>query len=227
MVSVPVSEIFTSIQGEGRYAGERHLFVRFHGCNINCPVCDEALKKANHYSMDSLFEAVDFSLAGDAPHQMIALTGGEPLLHANAIAALLVHISFSGRVLLETNGTLFSEAALLRDACHVFSMDYKLSSVWDVPSQEIAHEAFLPLLRAETDYIKIVVSQDLDEEEYMRALNMIASRAPGVPVYLHPYESNNQEQITVEKIKNLHKRGIAIVDAIYALPRVQRVWRVR
>src|SRR6185503_14526743 len=35
-----LSEIFVSHQGEGARAGEKHLFVRFAGCNIRCRYCD-------------------------------------------------------------------------------------------------------------------------------------------------------------------------------------------
>ncbi|MBN1405468.1 MAG: 7-carboxy-7-deazaguanine synthase QueE, partial [Candidatus Omnitrophica bacterium] len=35
-----VLEIFSSIQGEGIYVGERQIFIRFAGCNLNCVYCD-------------------------------------------------------------------------------------------------------------------------------------------------------------------------------------------
>ena len=35
-----LSEIFSSVQGEGPYVGERHLFVRFCGCHRDCIFCD-------------------------------------------------------------------------------------------------------------------------------------------------------------------------------------------
>ena len=35
-----VVEIFTSINGEGRRAGQLAVFVRFQRCNLQCAYCD-------------------------------------------------------------------------------------------------------------------------------------------------------------------------------------------
>ena len=41
-----ISEIFSSLQGEGTHVGERHIFIRFEECNIHCTYCDELGKPA-------------------------------------------------------------------------------------------------------------------------------------------------------------------------------------
>ena len=35
-----VNEIFYSLQGEGYYTGTPEVFLRFAGCNRQCPFCD-------------------------------------------------------------------------------------------------------------------------------------------------------------------------------------------
>ena len=51
-----VVEIFDSMQGEGEYMGIMCTFVRFAGCNLSCPFCDEAKKysKAKEMSIEKI-----------------------------------------------------------------------------------------------------------------------------------------------------------------------------
>lgn len=46
-VDFPIVEIFDSIEGEGKRAGEMSIFIRLAGCNLRCRWCDTlySLKK--------------------------------------------------------------------------------------------------------------------------------------------------------------------------------------
>ena len=75
--STKIREIFTSIQGEGPYVGEKQLFIRFCKCNLACNYCDTdfRIEKAKSYSTSELKDVI---LKSDA--ETLSLTGGEPLL---------------------------------------------------------------------------------------------------------------------------------------------------
>src|SRR5690242_20549042 len=78
--SVPVSETFWSIQGEGKLAGVPSLFIRLSGCNLRCRWCDTPYASwepaGGMRSIDSLIE-----LARSRPEIGHAvLTGGEPMM---------------------------------------------------------------------------------------------------------------------------------------------------
>ena len=61
---VYIKEIFTSIQGEGLYVGEKQIFVRFCKCNLACRYCDTdfSLKKKKKYLDSELFDFIYISL---------------------------------------------------------------------------------------------------------------------------------------------------------------------
>ena len=45
-MKAPIIEIFSSFQGEGLLIGERQIFVRFAGCNLDCNYCDTKNSKS-------------------------------------------------------------------------------------------------------------------------------------------------------------------------------------
>jgi 7-carboxy-7-deazaguanine synthase len=102
-VSLPVHEVFASIQGESTYAGLPCAFLRLSGCNLACAWCDtaHAAESFTPYSLDAALAALTaFGLP------LVELTGGEPLLcpEIPVLAARL--LSAGHRVLVETNGSL-------------------------------------------------------------------------------------------------------------------------
>lgn len=83
LLSWPVAEIFTSINGEGPKAGRLAAFIRFPQCNLSCSFCDTAWANAADCptTTESLSDLVSFVSASGA--ECITLTGGEPLLQDN------------------------------------------------------------------------------------------------------------------------------------------------
>jgi len=100
-----INEIFYSIQGEGKYTGTPTVFIRFSGCNMNCPFCDtdhSAYKKmnANEITKEVL------RLTERSPFINVTLTGGEPAMQADEHLVNTIKFEHHGLVTVETNGTL-------------------------------------------------------------------------------------------------------------------------
>src|SRR5262245_34889475 len=126
-----LTEMFSSVQGEGPYVGIRQVFVRFYGCHRRCAYCDSpetvtawqpAGFKPEKFRVERTPVRRDFeeqtnpitvlhllSLIQqmDRPHvhESVAFTGGEPLLHAGFLRELLPQVEHLGlRTYLETAG---------------------------------------------------------------------------------------------------------------------------
>ena len=81
-VKAEVSDIFSSVQGEGIFVGAKQIFVRFRQCNLACSFCDEPWQKeAKSYSSLELMTEVKYLDLNKGPHHSISLTGGEPLMY--------------------------------------------------------------------------------------------------------------------------------------------------
>jgi 7-carboxy-7-deazaguanine synthase len=117
-----VTEIFRSIQGESTYAGLPCIFVRLTGCNLRCTWCDTAyaFHGGTRMSLDDVIARVR-ELSGPvsapgapmpAPYAekeilLVELTGGEPLLQADAVGLAERLTAENYTVLVETSGERF------------------------------------------------------------------------------------------------------------------------
>lgn len=73
-----VNEIFYSLQAEGKNAGTPAVFVRFAGCNLQCPFCDTNHEPFVEMTKDEIEERVrELDPSGEA---IVVITGGEPTL---------------------------------------------------------------------------------------------------------------------------------------------------
>lgn len=101
-----VNEIFYSLQGEGYHAGRPAVFVRFSGCNLQCPFCDTQHEAGTEMGEQEIVAAAKLL----TPHSsllppLLVITGGEPALQLTASLVEALH-AVGERVAVETNGTL-------------------------------------------------------------------------------------------------------------------------
>lgn len=107
VVSGPVLDIhstFFSIQGEGPFVGQPAFFIRFAGCNLQCPQCD------TEYDFGREKMTIDYvmHLMEHIPEKsLVVITGGEPFRQPEALAELCYELlDREFRIQIETNGTL-------------------------------------------------------------------------------------------------------------------------
>lgn len=144
--SIPLLELFPSIQGEGSYFGEPQVFVRLAGCPLRCRWCDtaeswsfpgpEAPRSAELWLGGIPTEEVP-AWAGAAEvlghlgrldptgRRTVSITGGEPLMWPEALLALRGVLPYR-RLHLETSGAFPRSLAKVADAFDHLSVDLKL-----------------------------------------------------------------------------------------------------
>lgn len=102
-VSLKISEIFFSLQGETARAGLPTVFVRLTGCPLRCVWCDTAYAFSGGQRM-----ALPEILAEVARHaaRWVCVTGGEPLAQKACLPLLSALCDAGYSVSLETSGSL-------------------------------------------------------------------------------------------------------------------------
>ena len=202
-------EIFSAIQGEGIYVGERQLFVRLGGCNLQCVYCDQPetldataipryrveqhAGKRNFVWRDNMATVADVVEAVeklDQPrglHRTVSITGGEPLLQASGLRALLPILRECGyRIYCDTNGMLPQHAAKVADSIDVVAMDVKLPSSTGEPPFWKEHAEFLKVFEPSQVFVKVVVDENFTWEEIEHVCRVIAGRNENIPLILQP-----------------------------------------
>ena len=164
-----IKEIFTSIQGEGIYTGQKQIFVRFAKCNLNCKYCDTAFMSGKSYSCESLYNEIK-----DNTCNIISFTGGEPLMEADFLKEFLstYKTRLNKKIYLETNGTLYNKLDEIIDYIDIISMDIKLKSATGQENRFSDNEKFLEIANKKEVFIKIVFDKNIQKDEIKKALNL-------------------------------------------------------
>lgn len=112
---LPVTEVFSSVQGEGRWAGYPAVFIRLAYCNLGCIWCDtrytwdEAkLDLGTRLTTTQVAERARGLIENVERVPHVVITGGEPMLHQVRLPQLidqLMKVGFSFFEM-ETNATI-------------------------------------------------------------------------------------------------------------------------
>ena len=229
-----ISEIFSSLQGEGPYLGVPQIFVRFGRCNMHCGYCDELDKmQSGAYEvlpMDTLLEKISVFEKNKGPHHSVSLTGGEPLFYAPFLRTFLPELKKRGfMTYLETNGTLPGALASVIEHCDIVAMDMKPPSstgdraFWD------EHEAFLKISSQKDVFVKVVVTPETKGEEIRICAEIVARSNPKSSFIFQPL--SDPFGINSRSLELIEKEFLSIarahLDDVRVIPQMHKIWGVR
>ncbi|MBU0761826.1 MAG: 7-carboxy-7-deazaguanine synthase QueE [Candidatus Altiarchaeota archaeon] len=199
-----ISEIFASIQGEGRYVGKPQVFVRFTGCNLRCNWCDTKHAWSGGKDMDldeAMKEITSYNIAS------VCITGGEPLFQVMEAQTLVRELKKKGyEIVLETNGTLYD--------CEIFETVDCVSMDMKPPSSGVKSDESLLKHLKQKDQIKIVV-KDRNDLEF--AKNIIGKTK--VITYLMPEGGKSIKWVVDEVIAS--KLDVRVLPQLHKLMRIK------
>lgn len=225
-----VTEIFQSIQGEGKYTGCAQVFVRFFGCNMHCVWCDtphaigDTTPHYREYGLEDLMTEVR-SLWPDC--HSVSLTGGEPLVQKDFLKMFLTSLKKEGmKTYLETNGILNGALAEVIDGVDIVAMDLKLPSSTKCRPYWEEHAAFLRVARQKEVFIKAVISSGTHKEDVAHAVELVARVDPEILLVLQPnyFERKNG---AMDRCLDYQDYCRQYLPDVKVMPQMHKVWKIR
>ncbi len=230
-IDAPIIEIFSTFQGEGSFIGQRQIFVRFAGCNLNCSYCDtnnsKSIKSGKMMSVDDVLAEIDKIKTPDC--DTLSFTGGEPSLYPEFINQLASKTNL--KILLESNGTLPDNIDSM-ERLDIVSMDIKLPEHLDgqyserfldneIQSLNLLIEKSIPV------YCKIVVLPTTETNTIKKVIEKLKDKTVG------DFKIIIQPSSPIEKWKNLNSKLFKFSEIIgkdfdvYVIPQMHKILNIR
>jgi 7-carboxy-7-deazaguanine synthase len=227
-----VTDIFSSIQGEGIFAGARQIFIRFKSCNMACEFCDTPNDGAvKEYSPAQLMAEVKILSESKGPHHSISLTGGEPLVYTEFLGEFLPILKRTKlKSYLETNGTLPNELAKIIEYVDIVAMDFKLPSSTGGRAYWKEHLEFLKIAVSKKVLVKAVVTTDTKKSDIEEAVSLIRSVNKKIPFIMQPATPVKEFDRAVGENRLLEFLGIALkndVENSRVMPQMHKILGVK
>jgi 7-carboxy-7-deazaguanine synthase len=250
MKSGYITELFSSFQGEGPYAGRRQIFIRFAGCPFSCFYCDTpsarypkprsctvfgtAFKKRfieNPLSLHLVLELLTELRTPDL--HSISYTGGEPLFSAAFVKEIAketkgMHL----KNYLETNGYSARAFASVADHFDFASIDIKLRSHQASTNYDKQYKNELECIRISAErgletIVKVVVLKDTAIEEIEKICKDLVGL--NIRFVLQPVSDDRAQRDIVPSITELfalsETAGTFLPD-VMVIPQVHKILRI-
>jgi organic radical activating enzyme len=229
-----ISEVFSSLQGEGPYLGVKQIFVRFGRCNMHCGYCDELEKMKEErfdvWSIEKILNEVERFESAKGAHHSVSLTGGEPLFYAPFLKNLLPKLKEKGLLTyLETNGTLPRELESVIAWCDIVAMDLKPPSSTGDRDFWKEHEIFLRIAIRKEVFVKTVITPETRPDDIRQSVALVAAINPRIPFIFQPLSdpigiNTRSLRIIEESFFEIAKKDLLDVRVI---PQMHKIWGVR
>lgn len=175
--TLPVSEIFYSIDGEGARAGAPAIFIRLFGCNLDCTYCDSRYACKHEDGVigfsDMTVEEIIQAVQAFEPCKCVTLTGGEPLIHEAACSLVSELRSRYYWVNIETNGSIDLTNFICNQPGRKSAMDYFFTMDWKSLSSGQSDKMLASNLSQlkSNDVLKFVVGSQEDLDQMLTVLD--------------------------------------------------------
>lgn len=228
-LTASIMEIFRSRQGEGTQVGAPHIFVRFGGCNLICDYCDTPdsipAQSGELWTLDAVMDKLE-DLRDPGEPTVVALTGGEPLLHTTFLETLLPKLKAQKyQIYLETNGSLPKALVRVIHQCDWVAMDFKLESATSRNLWE-AHRWFLEIAENKA-FVKMVLTDKTTEQEFKRGVALVCAVRPETPLVLQPATAwGTAESLPLERLTSWWGWAAQHLKDVRIIPQVHRLWEI-
>lgn len=229
-----VSEIFTSIEGEGIFVGKKTLFIRFSGCHLKCRWCDTQyalpLDSGTEYQIDEIEDLIIRELQPFT--YKVNFTGGEPLLQTDAVIKLADFIKKQTKLktYIESScfdSELFSKVLPYMDICKIeFKTDDSKVVENEVYDSLLSNEIKCLELAVEsnkTTYIKIVVTNSTNLESFKNLVYNISKKIkPSDILGFIIQPSHGVDQPTVNKLLDTYDIVQPMFPEVRIIPQLHK-----
>ena len=202
---IPINEIYTCLQGEGKLTGVPHILIRVTGCRLRCQFsnsfCDTPYSSWGPEKGKFTYDDIDQFYTDNSHIKHTMITGGGPTLHRELLVDLCnlakIHHHY---VTIETEG---SESVSTQ--ADLISLSPKLSNSTPRPG------TWMPYLNRE------VTEQDKEKHEKWRcnyeAMRLLIDLHPDYQ--LKPVISDEKD---LEEVKELQKELDVPNRKVYLMP---------
>ena len=237
-IRAKLSEIFTSIEGEGILFGTKTMFVRLAGCPLKCYWCDTPyalpMDSGIDYPIDEAKELISKRLQPNT--YKVNFTGGEPLVQYQVVIELAKFVRQKGlRIYLESacyDAVRFAKVLPYVDLCKV---EFKLRD-----SKVVNENQYYNLLKNELDclkqsvrsckttYIKVVVTNSSNLNEFKEIVHEVFRMAkPSELAGFIIQPSYTVDEPTLDVLVGFYDAVYPLFDQVRVVPQLHKIMGAR